>query len=85
MWKAYYRGQGPRLFALLVLANREQAGVSWPRAILAAFHLARAAVGFARASGEYERYEPGIVRGYRLLGLPEHVDAAEVARRELRW
>ena len=26
MWKAYYRRQPLRLFALLVLANREQAG-----------------------------------------------------------
>ena len=85
MWKAYYRGQAARLFALLVLANREQASVSWARALLAAFYLARAAVRFSRSDGAYERFAPDIVRGYRLLGLPEHVDADEVARRELRW
>ena len=85
MWKAYYRGQPARLFGLLVLANREQARASWPRALGAAFYLARGAIGFARSSGNYARYEPDIVRGYRMLGLPEHVDAAEVARRELRW
>jgi hypothetical protein len=26
-WKAYYRREGPRLFRLLIRANREQAGV----------------------------------------------------------
>ena len=85
MWKAYYRGQGARLFGLLVLANREQAGVGWVRAVLAAFWLARGAVGFARARDDYDRFVPAIARGYRLLGLPAHVDVDEVARRELRW
>jgi hypothetical protein len=85
MWKAYYRRQPARLMALLVQANREQAGVSWPRAIAAAFVLARAAAGFGRSTGDYDRFLPGIVRGYRLLGLPAHVDAEAVARHELRW
>jgi hypothetical protein len=85
MWKAYYGRQPLRLFGLLVLANREQAGVSWPKAFCAAFFLVRAAVAFGRSSGDYGRFEPDIVRGYRTLGLPDHVDASEVARRELRW
>jgi hypothetical protein len=85
MWQAYYRRQPARLFRLLVRACHEQARVSWPRAIGAALLLTRAAAGFARATGDYERFAPDIVRGYRMLGLPEHVDAAEVARRELRW
>jgi hypothetical protein len=74
-----------KLFGLLVLANREQAHVSWPRALLAAFYLARGAYGFARAREGYDRYVPDIERGYRALGLPREVEAAEVARRELRW
>lgn len=85
MWKAYYRREGARLFRLLVRANREQAGVGWPRAVLAAFWLAWAAVRFGRATGDYDRYAPEIARGYRLLGLPPTVDIDEVARRELRW
>lgn len=32
MWKAYYRRQPARLLGLLILANREQARVGWPRA-----------------------------------------------------
>jgi hypothetical protein len=85
MWKAYYRGQPALLFRLLVRAVREQARVSWPRALAASVALTRAAAGFSRADGDYQRFVPDIVRGYRLLGLPDHVDAAEVARRELRW
>ena len=85
MWKAYYRRQGPRLFGLLVRANHEQAGVGWLRALRAAFYLARAAVRFGRSEGDYQRFEPDIIKGYQMLRLPRGVDAGEVARRELRW
>jgi hypothetical protein len=85
MWKAYYRRQPLRLFGLLVLAMREQARVTWARALVASVFLTRGAAGFARATGDYERFAPDVARGYRLLGLPSHVDAEEVARRELRW
>jgi hypothetical protein len=85
MWKAYYRRQPARLFGLLVQGLREQAHASWPRALAASMFLTKGAAGFARSSGEYERFAPDIARGYRLLGLPPTVDAEEVARRELRW
>ena len=85
MWKAYYRRQPARLFGLLVLALREQAHASWPRALAAAVLLSRAAVRFARATGDYDRFAADIERGYRALALPTEVDVAEVARWELRW
>ncbi len=85
MWKAYYRRQPARLFGLLVLALREQGKASWPRALAAAVLLTRAAVGFARSTGEYDRFAVDIERGYRMLGLPDQVDLGEVARWELRW
>lgn len=85
MWKAYYRRQPARLFGLLVLALHEPAQVSWPRTFAASLLLTRAAAGFARADGDYERFAPDIGRAYRLLGLPDDVDAEAVARRELRW
>ena len=85
MWKAYYRRQPARLFGWLVLALKEQAGVRWPTALAASLLLTRAAAGFARADGEYDRFAPDIGRAYRRLGLPPEVDADEVARRELRW
>ena len=85
MWKAYYRHQPARLYGLLVQALREQADVSWPRAIYAAGLLTKAAVGFSRSTGDYERFAPDVARGYRALGLPESVDIDTVAREELRW
>jgi hypothetical protein len=85
MWKAYYRRQPARLFGLLVQAIRAQAGVSWPRALAASLLLTRAAAGFARATGEYDRFAGDIARGYRMLRLPAHVDVEAVARYELRW
>ena len=56
MWKAYYRRQPARLFGSLLLGLREQAHVSWPRALAASFFLTRAAAGFARATGDYDRF-----------------------------
>jgi hypothetical protein len=85
MWKAYYRRQPIRLFGLLVFALREQAHASFPRALAASVYLTKAAAGFARSTGGYDRFEPDIVRGYGLLGLGEGVDLAEVAHWELRW
>ena len=85
MWKAYYRRQPARLFGLLVLALREQARTSWPRAVAAALLLTRAAIRFARAEGEYDRFAPDIARGYRLLRLPAGSDVEAAARWELRW
>jgi hypothetical protein len=85
MWKAYYRRQPARLFGWLVLALREQAGAPWPTALIASVQLTRAAAGFARATGDYDRYASDIAGAYRRLGLPDDVDAEDVARRELRW
>jgi hypothetical protein len=85
MWKAYYRRQPARLFGWLVLGLHEQAGASWPRAFVASLWLTKAAAQFSRADADYDRFAPDIGRGYRLLGLPNDVDALEVARRELRW
>ena len=84
-WKAYYRRRGPRLFRLLVLALREQGGASRPRAVWSALWLTKAAVGFARSTGDYDRCAPAIARGYRALGLPATIDFEEVGRWELRW
>jgi len=85
MWKAYYRHRPGRLFVLLVRALRAQAQVSWFQALRASLLLTRAAAGFARSTGDYERFAPDIGRGYRTLGLPDHVDVEAVARHELRW
>lgn len=85
MWKAYYRQQPARLFVLLVRALRAQARVSWLQALRASLLLTRAAAGFARSTGDYQRFAADIGRGYRTLGIPAHVDVESVARNELRW
>ena len=85
MWQAYYRRQSARLFGLLIRGLREQAHASWPRALAASLLLTKAALGFARSTGDYDRFGPTIARAYRLLGLPRDVNAEEVARWELRW
>ena len=85
MWKAYYRRQPARLFGLLIRGLHEQAKASWPSALAAGILLTKAAVGFARSSGDYARFGPTIARAYRMLGLPPDVNAEEVARWELRW
>jgi hypothetical protein len=85
MWKAYYRREPGKLFRLLVRANQEQARVGWLKAVVAAFWLAWAAARFGRSTGDYDRFEAPIARGYRWLGLPPEVAASEVAKRELRW
>ena len=85
MWKAYYRRQPARLFGLLIRGLREQAHASWPRALVSSLLLTKAAIGFARSSGDYARFGPTIARAYRLLGMPRDVNAEEVARWELRW
>ena len=85
MWKAYYRRQSARLFGLLIRGLREQAHASWPRALVSSLLLTKAAIGFARSSGDYARFGPTIARAYRLLGMPRDVNAEEVARWELRW
>jgi hypothetical protein len=85
MWKAYYRRQPARLFGLLIRGLREQAHASWPRALASSVLLTKAAVGFARSSGDYTRFGPTIARAYRILGLPSDVNVEEVARWELRW
>ena len=85
MWKAYYRRQPARLYVLLIRGLREQAHASWPRALASSLLLTKAAIGFARSTGDYERFGPTIARAYRLLGLPRDVNAEDVARWELRW
>ena len=86
MWKAYYRRQPARLFGLLVQGIREQAHVSWPRALAASLFLTRAA---GRVRPVDRRLRP--VRAGHRPRLPapraaaDDVDAEEVARRELRW
>ncbi len=85
MWKAYYRRQPARLFGTLVMALREQARVSWPRALYAA---GAADPGRRRIRPLHRRLRPlrpGCGPRLPALGLPASVDLDTVAHEELRW
>jgi hypothetical protein len=82
MWKAYYRGQPARLFGTLVLALREQAAISLPRAVYAAALLTKGSCWLRSMERRLDRFAPGVARGYRALGLPGSVDLGIVAREE---
>lgn len=87
MWEAYYEKQRVRLFALLVTTLREQYGFSWPTATAAAFSLAKAAVTFGDATGDYERTIPDLTRGFARIqaATAAPFEPAQVARAELAW
>ena len=86
MWKAYYRRQPARLMALLIQANREQAGASWPRAIGRGV---RPRAGARRGSGAAPATTtascPTSSADTGCSGLPDAGRREAVARRELRW
>lgn len=87
MWQAYYEKQRVRLFSLLVTTLREQYGFSWPTATVTAFSLAKAAVTFGDATGDYERAIPDLTRGFARIqtATAARFEPPQVARAELAW
>ncbi|HEY2743225.1 MAG TPA: hypothetical protein VGL86_01325 [Polyangia bacterium] len=87
MWQAYYAKEKFRLFRLLVVMLREQYHYSWQEAVIAAYHLARAASTFGDATGDYDRVLPDLEAGYKIARdwTGASFDPAAVARAELSW
>jgi hypothetical protein len=87
MWQAYYRHENLRLFRGLVRMLHEQYRYSWGRAVVAGFHLARAARTFGDARGDYERVLPDLERAYTISKnwTGAAFDPSAVARAELAW
>jgi hypothetical protein len=87
MWQAYYAKKKLRLFELLVVMLREQYHYSWQKAVVAGFHLARAAAVFGDAKGDYDRVLPDLEKGYAIARdwTGATFDPAAVARAELSW
>ncbi len=87
MWQAYYAKERFHLFRLLVVMLREQYHYSWQKAVVAGFHLARAAATFGDATGDYERVLPDLEAGYAIARdwTGASFDPAAVARAELSW
>lgn len=87
MWQAYYAKQKLTLFRLLVVMLREQYHYSWQKAVVAGYHLARAAATFGDATGDYDRVLPDLEAGYAIARdwTGATFDPAAVARAELSW
>jgi len=87
MWQAYYAKQKFTLFRLLVVMLREQYHYSWQKAVVAGYHLAKAAAVFGDASGDYDRVLPDLEAGYAIARdwTGASFDPAAVARAELSW
>lgn len=99
MWQAYYAKQKFTLFRLLVVMLREQYHYSWQKAVVAGYHLAKAAATFgdgeaepggsprARPNGDYDRVLPDLEAGYTIARdwTGATFDPAAVARAELSW
>jgi hypothetical protein len=87
MWQAYYAKQRFRLFKDLVVSLHEQNRYSWAKAVVAGFHLARAAATFGDLRGEYEQVLPELERAYTIARdwTMARFDPAAVARAELAW
>jgi uncharacterized protein YndB with AHSA1/START domain len=47
IWRAYYERRWARVLRLTLELVREQFGLSWPRAVVAAYHTTRAAIAWA--------------------------------------
>lgn len=87
MWQAYYAKQRFTLFRLLVVMLREQYHYSWQKAVVAGYHLAKAAATFGEATGDYDRVLPDLEEGYAIARdwTGATFDPAAVARAELSW
>jgi len=87
MWQAYYAKQKFTLFRLLVVMLREQYHYSWQKAVVAGYHLAKAAATFGDAKGDYDRVLPDLEAGYTIARdwTGATFDPAAVARAELSW
>lgn len=87
MWQAYYRRERARLFRDLVTMLHEQHRYTWAKAVVAGFHLARAAATFAELRSGYEQVLPDLERAYVIAKDWTHAgfDPAAVAEAELAW
>jgi hypothetical protein len=87
MWQAYYAHENVRLFRGLLTLLHEQYRYSWSKAVVAGFHLARAARTFGDARSDYERVLPDLERAYAIARdwTGSSFDPAAVSRAELAW
>lgn len=88
IWKAYYDRRWPAVLWLTLVLVHEQFGLSWPRAIQAAYYTTRAALAWAPADHDVEAVRRYLTRFYTVAGRYGRKLAAppgRVAELELRY
>lgn len=88
MWQAYYAGNGEEMAMEMVALLREQFGVSYKTAAGVVEPMARGAMTFFRAPGDYERQVlPHLETAYARLGeaCGRDWDPRAAAEAELAW
>ncbi|MFI5265754.1 MAG: SRPBCC family protein [Chloroflexota bacterium] len=82
IWRVYYERRWVSVLWLTLQLVHEQFGLSWPRAIQAAYYTTRAAIAWAPANHKVERVRTYLRRFYRLV---HRADAEHVGDLELDY
>ncbi len=88
MWKCYYEGKGAEMAMEMLFILREQMGASFRTAAAVVDPMARGAMAFASATGEYEREVlPKLEEAYTRLeaACKKNWNVRELAEAELDW
>jgi hypothetical protein len=86
-WEAYYERQWLRAFGLLVRLNREEFGMPWPTAILAAVDVVRASRAFAPLDNDIPTSQAQLAQFYAKAGRSVQLgaDAPTLAALEMEY
>ncbi len=88
MWQCYYAGKGAEMAMEMVFILREQMGASFRTAAAVVEPMARGAMAFANATGDYERdVLPKLEEAYARLAKAcgKNWNARELAKAEMDW
>jgi uncharacterized protein YndB with AHSA1/START domain len=88
IWRAYYDRRWPAVLWLTLKLVHEQFGLSWPRAIEAAYYTTRAAIAWAPVKHDVGNVRDDLRRFYRVArryGRGFRFDPALVAEQELEY
>jgi hypothetical protein len=88
IWRAYYDRRWLTVLRLTVQLVHDQFGLSWPRAIQAAYYTTRASIAWAPAQHDLDAVGQWLLRFYQLArthGRSVRLDPKRVADLELRY
>ena len=87
-WRAYYDRAWSRMLWLLMKMEREQFGLSWPRAVQGAYYIVRASAAWVPLDHDLRKVRRYLRKFYRLVvkhGSVEPFDPLKAADLELRY